>query len=1753
MRKTGTFLLACCLSLLATGGYAQSPVTVYSGASTPAQQGWNELKLDASVNTAAATTTQNARAGVLNFTSENAVNQFSQLGWYRNNLGFNLGKGYTIEVKAKLNAAGKGAFNIQGYDNEGKGFRLDISETQLTNQSDPLKATTVVKNGLTNDSEFHIYRLAVAPSGIATVYRDSENLGNFTVSAFQFDNIITNGGFEDEEIPDFTSNGLLIRSTNPKEVRTGARSLVMNSNGMNNGTEPREAATTRGFQIKPNMQYDFSFDIRRVILNGAWAWRDLGGYWNTQVGTFGGEPGDTPNVFWWGNPFEGRQWQAKSGDITTPNDPAINTFRFEWPSWIKDGNNTSIMAVDNLVFRERNSLVIGATEVAHGFPEPVFHEGYENLITNGGFEDHATNNDNTPYTWALSAGNDSNDPTEVNSLWNGRVRIQRNDKTDENGAPYAHSGSSSLRFCTLGNGDGNFDFSKELEPNKTYRFNFWHRVPQYDDNGGLKVRIGNTVIWGHHLWNRSNVWANADLVFTTTSTDYTLHLYTTSADHGNWWNIYFDDLVLYELTGDVDPQIAGKVNLIANGDFEDTKRDNAGKSYNWSLASAAGYGDDNNFPVRKNDQWGTFVRLQDQQKMTDTGSQWAHSGTKSLRFSFLDDWDAACNYELGREGAYEEVYPDPYRVNMDFRQELEPNKTYTFVFWVKSANYPDRGRLIVANDDIRIWDEELSAQYINWTRQSITFSTTAASHTLRMFTEFNGWFNFYLDDLFLYEEDTYVPYEANGSSYFFFGKSQNTASADVEIEYVKIDNTGAYSPDQAGEEPVPATAQKFYIDFGQGAGEFGHVTVGADARGNYWNNLTAPNGAPSTLNAGYKLSLLNSKNQPTPYLLETTQNWKSNGRANGGLLAPDPELLGDLAVATATEDYFFLDTDIGGRGAFKLKNLDPKKAYKFYVFGCRQENAVRGGVFSITGANSASGYLQNSGPGIGTNITNTNDRTIYESLPVAPDANGEILFEATIQDASYLYINAMKIEEVLDFELTEDLPVKRKFYIDLGPKRTATGGQVTASPDANGNYWNSLGYGSSGTSSQTTTSAQTISSLNTSDNTLSGYTLATSGRTRWNGGTTTANGALTTPNPELLGDFAINTATHDYLHTSGTEIATLNFTGLNTKRYYRFNLFGSRAATDNRTGIFTMTGENKVYGVQQMSGTDLGGSGINQNNSNIYVSELVTPASNGQISLTLTRSTATEVYLNIIKMEEILFHYAIRYETNGGEAIPKVLYTVESETVILPAEPVKEGCIFRGWYADSEFGDMVVTEVPQGSEGDKTFYAKWDAILYDITYETNGGEAINAGTYTAEDDALILPEPFKANYTFLGWYDNVDLNGTAITEIPKGSSGNKDFYAKWEATAYTITYETNGGTEIAEGSYTVESAVVELPATTVKTAYTFQGWYDNVDLNGTAVTQILQGSYGDTTFYAKWEATAYSVTYVTNGGEAISEGSYTIENEGVTLPATAVKTAYTFQGWYDNVGLTGTAVNQILQGSYGDTTFYAKWEAISYPITYVTNGGDAIEPGEYTIESVAVTLPASASRTGYTFLAWYDNSDLEGTTVTQIPQGSYGDTTFYAKWEAISYAITYVTNGGDAIEPDAYTIESAALTLPTPVKQGHTFEGWYDNVELNGTAVTAIPQGSYGDTTFYAKWEVESGLDMLDAALRLYPNPVVNGRLTIENIPSESGRIEVYNVLGTLTALYEIAGSKTVIDISALSAGTYIVKVSGRIAKIQKK
>lgn len=70
------------------------------------------------------------------------------------------------------------------------------------------------------------------------------------------------------------------------------------------------------------------------------------------------------------------------------------------------------------------------------------------------------------------------------------------------------------------------------------------------------------------------------------------------------------------------------------------------------------------------------------------------------------------------------------------------------------------------------------------------------------------------------------------------------------------------------------------------------------------------------------------------------------------------------------------------------------------------------------------------------------------------------------------------------------------------------------------------------------------------------------------------------------------------------------------------------------------------------------------------------------------------------------------------------------------------------------------------------------------------------------------------------------------------------------------------------------------------------------------------------------------------------------------------------------------------------------------------------------------------------------------------------------------YTVTMDTAGGDPIRPIQYTVESEAFQLPTPVRTGYIFLGWTGEGITEPQKAMEIPQGSTGDRTYTANWQV---------------------------------------------------------------------------------
>ena len=309
---------------------------------------------------------------------------------------------------------------------------------------------------------------------------------------------------------------------------------------------------------------------------------------------------------------------------------------------------------------------------------------------------------------------------------------------------------------------------------------------------------------------------------------------------------------------------------------------------------------------------------------------------------------------------------------------------------------------------------------------------------------------------------------------------------------------------------------------------------------------------------------------------------------------------------------------------------------------------------------------------------------------------------------------------------------------------------------------------------------------------------------------------------------------------------------------------------------------------------------------------------------------------------------------------------------------------------------------------------QWTAPTYAVTLHTNGG-TINSGNvteYTYGVGATLPTDVTRTGYTFKGWYDNENLTGSPVTAIGGAETGNKEYWAKWEINQYTITFDTNGGSEIAPitQDYATEITVPDNPT---RKGYTFKGWDKEIPETMPA---------DNITVKAQWGINQYTITFDTNGGSKIAPITQDY-GTAITAPADPTRKGYTFKGWDKEIPETMPADN---------ITVKAQWEINQYTITFDTNGGSEIAPitQDYGTE---ITAPDNPTRKGYTFKGW----DKE------IPKTMPAENiTVKAQWKINQYTITFDTNGGSEIVPITQDYGTEITAPNNPTRKGYTFMGW---------------------------------------------------------------------------------------------------------------
>lgn len=331
--------------------------------------------------------------------------------------------------------------------------------------------------------------------------------------------------------------------------------------------------------------------------------------------------------------------------------------------------------------------------------------------------------------------------------------------------------------------------------------------------------------------------------------------------------------------------------------------------------------------------------------------------------------------------------------------------------------------------------------------------------------------------------------------------------------------------------------------------------------------------------------------------------------------------------------------------------------------------------------------------------------------------------------------------------------------------------------------------------------------------------------------------------------------------------------------------------------------------------------------------------------------------------------------------------------------------------------------------------AVWQKKGYDISYNLNGGTIVgeNPIAYDIDDENFTLINPTKTGYTFLGW-TGTDLDTATLTVvISKGSVGNREYTANWEANTYTLTFNANGGSVSVQSQSVVFDESYTLPVPT-KEGYTFAGWFNDS-------VEFVDGVWNKVSsceLTAKWEIIKYTIHYNLNGGtnHSSNPAKYTI-TDTVTLYE-PTRTGYTFLGWTFIGQTTPIKSVTIPVGTIGEKSYTANWDANTYTIMFNENNGACDTESIDVSFDDNVTLP-TATRTGYTFLGWFNNGKKYDSGVWKTAN----DITLTANWEANKYTLSFDKNGGVCNTTSQQVTYDQNYTLPTARRTGYTFLGWF--------------------------------------------------------------------------------------------------------------
>lgn len=481
--------------------------------------------------------------------------------------------------------------------------------------------------------------------------------------------------------------------------------------------------------------------------------------------------------------------------------------------------------------------------------------------------------------------------------------------------------------------------------------------------------------------------------------------------------------------------------------------------------------------------------------------------------------------------------------------------------------------------------------------------------------------------------------------------------------------------------------------------------------------------------------------------------------------------------------------------------------------------------------------------------------------------------------------------------------------------------------------------------------------------------------------------------------------------------------------------------------------------------------------------------------------------------------YHITYRFNGGSTESEYVTTFTVTDTVVLVIPTRRGHTFGGWYTDEEMEYNKIEKISSGIAKDITIYAKWTSNPYDIVYHLNGGVYTNvtiggvivpwpSNSFTAvyiydESATYRLLTPARKGYVFGGWFESENLGGNAIESIA-GSKivSDRDFYAKWTAMQYVITFDygdiyQKSDSDVSKISITtqdIEDSENEFAIghELSMSGYTFSGWY----LDGERLEYITLDNVSNMTLRAEFVIDKMNITLLGDNVEdnvtILSSDNSTIDldyGSDLVFKVSIVSAEYSRSNYivsysYSRDGgyMVLSAIDGLYTVSIVTNDIYIKIDGIevnTYTIEFVPNGGTSVSAIDNISHGAVISEPDSPTRDGYLFRGWY--TDIETTTIFNWGSKIVSDMHLYAGWETVEYTATLKNNISSETKDIQFNVVnqgSVSLLGNNFELAGYRFLGFYlvpkdtEDYDFDESDIIENLSNIYRDCDIIARFEI---------------------------------------------------------------------------------